>query len=68
MRSNRPQIMIADDHACVPDACRNLLEPECDVVATVGDGRALYTQWQSGDAEELSSRRRSQTRTKRRRR
>jgi DNA-binding NarL/FixJ family response regulator len=33
--------MIADDHALVADACRKLLEPEFDVVATVGDGRAL---------------------------
>jgi DNA-binding NarL/FixJ family response regulator len=41
MRSNRPQIMIADDHAFVADACKKLLEPEYDVVATVGDGRAL---------------------------
>jgi DNA-binding NarL/FixJ family response regulator len=41
MRSNRPQIMIADDHAFVADACRKLLESEYDVVATVGDGRAL---------------------------
>jgi DNA-binding NarL/FixJ family response regulator len=41
MRSNRPHIMIADDHAFVADACKKLLEPEFDVVATVGDGRAL---------------------------
>jgi len=41
MRSNRFQIMIADDHAFVADACKKLLEPEYDVVATVGDGRAL---------------------------
>ena len=41
MRSNRPQIMIADDHTFVADACKKLLEPEFDVVATVGDGRAL---------------------------
>jgi DNA-binding NarL/FixJ family response regulator len=33
--------MIADDHSFVADACRRLLEPEFDVVATVGDGRAL---------------------------
>ena len=33
--------MIADDHTLVADACRKLLEPEFDVVATVGDGRAL---------------------------
>jgi len=38
---NRPRIMIADDHAFVADACKKLLEPEYDVVATVGDGRAL---------------------------
>jgi DNA-binding NarL/FixJ family response regulator len=41
MAGNRPQIMIADDHAFVAEACRTLLEPEYDVVATVGDGRAL---------------------------
>jgi DNA-binding NarL/FixJ family response regulator len=41
MAGNRPQVMIADDHAFVADACRKLLEPEYDVVATVGDGRAL---------------------------
>jgi DNA-binding NarL/FixJ family response regulator len=41
MERNRPRIMIADDHAFVADACRRLLEPEFDVVATVGDGRAL---------------------------
>ena len=33
--------MIADDHAFVADACKKLLEQEYDVVATVGDGRAL---------------------------
>jgi DNA-binding NarL/FixJ family response regulator len=37
----RPRIMIADDHAFVADACKKLLEPEYDLVATVGDGRAL---------------------------
>jgi DNA-binding NarL/FixJ family response regulator len=41
MARNRSQIMIADDHAFVADACRKLLEPEYDVVATVGNGRAL---------------------------
>ena len=41
MPNNRPRIMIADDHAFLADACRRLLEPEFDVVATVGDGRAL---------------------------
>jgi CheY-like chemotaxis protein len=41
MAGNRSQIMIADDHAFVADACRKLLEPEFDVVATVEDGCAL---------------------------
>ena len=41
MAENRSQIMIADDRAFVADACRKLLEPEYDVVATVGEGRAL---------------------------
>lgn len=41
MERPRPTIMIADDHTFVADACRKLLEPEFDVVATVGDGRAL---------------------------
>jgi DNA-binding NarL/FixJ family response regulator len=41
MARNRPQIIIADDHVFVADACRTLLEPEYDVVATVGNGRAL---------------------------
>jgi DNA-binding NarL/FixJ family response regulator len=41
MQPNRPHIMIADDHTFVAEACKKLLEPECDVVATVCDGRAL---------------------------
>ena len=41
MQSNRPQIVIADDHTFMADACKKLLEPKYDVVATVGDGRAL---------------------------
>jgi DNA-binding NarL/FixJ family response regulator len=41
MQNTRPRIVIADDHTFVADACKKLLEPEYDVVATVGDGRAL---------------------------
>src|SRR5499427_2638509 len=41
MERNRPKIMIADDHTLVAEACKKLLEAEYDVVATVGDGRAL---------------------------
>jgi len=33
--------MIADDHTLVAEACKKLLEADYDVVATVGDGRAL---------------------------
>lgn len=41
MERNRPKIVIADDHTLVAEACKKLLETEYDVVATVGDGRAL---------------------------
>ena len=41
MERNRPRIMIADDHTLVAEACKRLLEAEYEVVATVGDGRAL---------------------------
>ena len=41
MRNNCPHIVIADDHTFMAEACKKLLEPEFDVVATVGDGRAL---------------------------
>jgi len=36
-----PRVLIADDHALVLEAIRTLLEPQCEVVATVTDGRAL---------------------------
>jgi PleD family two-component response regulator len=38
MQRNRAHIMIADDHTFVAEACKKLLEPEFNVVATVGDG------------------------------
>jgi hypothetical protein len=41
MQSNRPHIVIADDHTFMADAGKKLLEPKYDVVAAVGDGRAL---------------------------
>ncbi len=34
-------VLIADDHTLVAEAFKRLLEPECEVVATVPDGRAL---------------------------
>jgi DNA-binding NarL/FixJ family response regulator len=41
VHAKRPRVMIADDHVFLAEACKKLLEPEFDVVATVGDGRAL---------------------------
>jgi DNA-binding NarL/FixJ family response regulator len=44
MRENcvhRPRVLVADDHLMLAEACIRLLEPECEVVGTVTDGRAL---------------------------
>jgi DNA-binding NarL/FixJ family response regulator len=38
---SRPTVVIADDHTLIVEAFEKLLAPECDVVGTVGDGRAL---------------------------
>ncbi len=38
---NRPRVVIADDHPIFAEGVRRLLEPEFEVVAVVGDGRAL---------------------------
>ena len=37
----RPRVLLADDHTMLLDAFRRLLEPACDVVGAVSDGRAL---------------------------
>ena len=37
----RPRVLLADDHRLVVEACVALLEPECEVVGIVTDGRAL---------------------------
>jgi DNA-binding NarL/FixJ family response regulator len=39
--STRPTVIIADDHTLVAQACKKLLEQEFNVLAIVGDGRAL---------------------------
>ena len=44
----RKRVLLADDHTLLLDAFAKLLEPECDVVGTVADGRALLAA-----AEEL---------------
>lgn len=41
MPTNRPRILIADDHTLVADLCRKLLETEFDVVGIVSNGRAM---------------------------
>ena len=45
----RPRVLLADDHRLLREAFARLLEPECDVVGLVGDGRALLAA-----AKELS--------------
>jgi DNA-binding NarL/FixJ family response regulator len=37
----KPKLLLADDHAIVLDGLTRLLEPEFEVVAKVGDGRAM---------------------------
>jgi DNA-binding NarL/FixJ family response regulator len=37
----RTRVLLADDHTLLLEAFRGLLEPEFEVVGTVGDGRAL---------------------------
>lgn len=36
-----PRILLADDHAIITDGLRQLLEPECEIVGAVTDGRTL---------------------------
>src|SRR5436305_8601817 len=37
----RARLLIADDHTLVAEVCKNLLEPEFEVVGIVDNGRAL---------------------------
>jgi len=37
----RPRVLLADDHQMLADALKSLLQPRCDVVGIVSDGRAL---------------------------
>src|SRR5437588_10939348 len=39
----RPRVLLADDHRLLREAFAKLLEPNCDVVGAVADGRALVT-------------------------
>src|SRR5215469_15993745 len=36
-----PRLILADDHTILVEAFRKLLEPHCEVVGVVSDGRAL---------------------------
>jgi len=38
---SRPRVLLADDHRMLADALKGVLEPRCEVVGTVSDGRAL---------------------------
>jgi DNA-binding NarL/FixJ family response regulator len=37
----RPRVLLADDHQMLVDALKLILEPRCEVVGTVSDGREL---------------------------
>ena len=37
----RPRVLLADDHTLMLEGLRKLLEPQCELVGTVEDGRAL---------------------------
>jgi DNA-binding NarL/FixJ family response regulator len=41
MTMHKPRVLIAEDHLIVSEGLAKLLEPECIVVGTVADGRAL---------------------------
>ena len=38
---DRPRVLLADDHRLLREALAQLLEPTCEAVGTVADGRAL---------------------------
>ncbi len=40
----RPRVLLADDHKLLLEAFTGLLEPECEVVGTAGDGRAVVAE------------------------
>jgi len=39
--NRRPRVLLADDHTMLLDAFKRVLEPACEVVGSVADGRAL---------------------------
>ena len=41
---SRPRVIVADDHGIVAEGIRALLDPDCDVVGIVRDGRELIAE------------------------
>lgn len=41
----RPRILMADDHVMLLEAFKALLEPDCEIVGTVTDGRTLLEEF-----------------------
>ena len=39
--NNRPRLLIADDHTLLAEACKDLLQPEFEIVGIVNNGREL---------------------------
>jgi DNA-binding NarL/FixJ family response regulator len=44
LASRRPRVLIADDHVIVAEGLRALLEPTCEVIGIVSDGRQLVAE------------------------
>src|SRR5947208_11466178 len=44
LRMSRPRVLLADDHRLLREAFARLLEPTCEVVAAVADGRAVLAE------------------------
>jgi DNA-binding NarL/FixJ family response regulator len=42
----KPRLLLADDHELLLDGLRKLLEPEFELIATVGDGRAAVAAFE----------------------
>ena len=42
-RAARPRVLLADDHRMLREVFAEILQPRCDVVGAVGDGRALLS-------------------------
>lgn len=41
----RPRVVIVDDHTLLAEACRKLLEQDCDVLGTYSDARAFLADF-----------------------